>query len=370
MSGIILFANRSSGDNASSADVNQLLENFRAGAFPYYTAGATIAKYDIVTSDGLVANSATAAHRKKILGMAFEARTSSQQGKAQLIGEIDNPAWTWTPNDPVYLNGTSLSQTAPTSGFILQVGIAVSATRIVLGFIISQVGADTSISVTTGTTVNINAGSAKRYYITPTADLDVVLADDFDLNDLRYICNESTQYVITLKANDASEICKIIPKSWLWIRPNTALPADSTEWTQTDAGGEWIAWTPAPVNYGTTSAEMGYVRRNKGNIEGRASFVVGSGAALEGQVPIPFGLQSSSNILTVEPCGYVFGGNTYLTGDFRDTAVTIKPSVNYTTFGFNGSGLDVTNTLQGGDFPSGGNPIYSFSFPIDGWSLG
>lgn len=132
---LLFWTNKLFGQTVADADVNQLWEDIRSVALPYYTAGGSpITKYQIVTSDGLVANTATPAHRLKILGMAFQDTAAAAQGNAQLFGEIDNPAWTWTPHAAVFLNGTVLSQTAPTSGWSMIVGVAILATRIIIRF--------------------------------------------------------------------------------------------------------------------------------------------------------------------------------------------------------------------------------------------
>lgn len=132
---LLQWTNKISGQTVANADVNQLWEDIRAVALPFYTAGGSpISKYDIVTSDGLLANTATAAHRLKILGMAFQDTAAAAIGNAQLFGEIDNPGWTWTPHAAVFLNGTVLSQTAPTSGWSMIVGIAILPTRIIIRF--------------------------------------------------------------------------------------------------------------------------------------------------------------------------------------------------------------------------------------------
>jgi hypothetical protein len=48
-------------------------------------------------------------------------------------GTIVEPSWSWTPQLPIFL-GTSglLTQTAPTIGAILQLGIALSATKMIV----------------------------------------------------------------------------------------------------------------------------------------------------------------------------------------------------------------------------------------------
>jgi hypothetical protein len=48
-------------------------------------------------------------------------------------GDITNPGWAWTSGDIIFLNGTSLSTVAPSSGFVQRIGIAKTSQTIVVG---------------------------------------------------------------------------------------------------------------------------------------------------------------------------------------------------------------------------------------------
>lgn len=364
MSGYIDISGRTTDDDNSNGDVNQLMENIRLNRFADYVAGASISSDSVVTSDGLIADNTNPAHKEKILGIANEARSAAQTGMAQVHGERINNSWAFTPNAPVYLNGTYLSSTKPTTGFVLQIGIALSATKITVRFERPvEVGTDNSESITSGVNVILNEASAKRNYILPTANINVILEDDFDLNDIRYISNESGQYLITLLANDASEICKIIPKSWLWIRPNTALPADSTEWTQTDAGGSFVKFLlPTSNGFGAISDPgESLIRRDGGNAVIILKFQVGNPSASEAQAGIPFELLTADSnlILSSIPVSNLIRAGT-------STFVTAFPSVSYLNFGdtatANQNGTQVTSTNE---------VMYGVCIvPIDGWQIG
>lgn len=95
-----------------------------------YIAQDNITIYAVVTSDGFIANSATTSQRNKIIGIANVATLIGFSGTAVGIGTITNAAWTWVVGDKIYLNGTSLSTTAPITGFIQFIGTATAADTI------------------------------------------------------------------------------------------------------------------------------------------------------------------------------------------------------------------------------------------------
>lgn len=68
-----------------------------------------------------------------VLGIATNAASSGADVSVQHSGEIEDSSWTWTPGAPVFLgvNGT-LTQVVPTTDFLLVMGEAVSATRLVV----------------------------------------------------------------------------------------------------------------------------------------------------------------------------------------------------------------------------------------------
>lgn len=79
-----------------------------------------------------VLSSADAAHIDLLLGLALTAAPAGNATNIQLIGAVDDAAWSWTPG-PIWLgiNG-ALTQTPPASGFDVRLGAAVSATRVIL----------------------------------------------------------------------------------------------------------------------------------------------------------------------------------------------------------------------------------------------
>jgi len=107
--------------NASITSVEETLS---------FNSTDTITAYDVVTSTGKVADSSTLSHRGKIIGIAKASVSSGFIGVARGIGSITNASWSWTIGDKIFLNGTSLSTTAPSSGFSQFIGTAIASDTI------------------------------------------------------------------------------------------------------------------------------------------------------------------------------------------------------------------------------------------------
>jgi len=95
-----------------------------------YNATTTISKYQPVTSDGLVADSTNITTRNKLIGLSNTNTNSGFVGQATGFGEITDGSWSWTIGDKIFLNSTSLSTTAPSTGYVQRIGTAVSSTSI------------------------------------------------------------------------------------------------------------------------------------------------------------------------------------------------------------------------------------------------
>jgi len=97
-----------------------------------YTAAENIAAYEVITNEFKVANSATVADIDKTLALSVTTTTNGSKGLAVVKGLVINPGWTWTVGADIYLNGTSLSETAPITGFAVIIGKASRADAIVV----------------------------------------------------------------------------------------------------------------------------------------------------------------------------------------------------------------------------------------------
>lgn len=99
-----------------------------------YTATTNIGGHIAVIADtGGVspASSSNLDHVSSVIGITNAAVTTGGTVEVVTSGSITEPSWNWTPGEPVFLssNGT-LSHAVPSIGFILQMGVASSATSI------------------------------------------------------------------------------------------------------------------------------------------------------------------------------------------------------------------------------------------------
>ena len=94
------------------------------------TVTENISQGNVVNSDGSKADSSVVGKRNKAIGIANAAITSGFSGDVVTEGVITYGSWSWTAGDIIFLNGTSLSTTAPSTGFIQIIGKAISATKI------------------------------------------------------------------------------------------------------------------------------------------------------------------------------------------------------------------------------------------------
>ena len=113
---------------------NRTVVTREAGNIITVTAGASLGGHRAVVIDSGVAqyaDSTTTGNATRVVGLTKGAITSGTSGEVQTYGELVEPSFAWTPGEPIYL-GTNgqLTQTVPTSGFILQVAIAITATKI------------------------------------------------------------------------------------------------------------------------------------------------------------------------------------------------------------------------------------------------
>ena len=103
-----------------------------AGGALSITATEDLAAYSVVTSTGKVANSATLGLIGKIVGINPATILNTFSGSVTQVGEVQNLLWAWTAGDRLYLNGISLSTTAPASGFSQFIGTAKNSTTIIV----------------------------------------------------------------------------------------------------------------------------------------------------------------------------------------------------------------------------------------------
>lgn len=92
-----------------------------------FVAQTNILAFQVVTSDGFLGDSAVTGQRNKIIGISNNNVLTGFTGNAITSGKILNPSWTWTVGDILYLNGTTISTTAPLTGYIQKIGTAIAS---------------------------------------------------------------------------------------------------------------------------------------------------------------------------------------------------------------------------------------------------
>ena len=86
-----------------------------------------------VNFNGLLANSANTDLPNSIcIGISIEEILNGNEGKIKTSGIIESSSWNWVENGTLFLNGNTLSQVKPESGFIQKIGIAKTANSILL----------------------------------------------------------------------------------------------------------------------------------------------------------------------------------------------------------------------------------------------
>ncbi len=87
----------------------------------------------------VVADKDTPSHMHQVAGIALNSAIADSAVQVQSFGEVEEPTWNWS-DGPVYLgNAGQLTQTVPTTGYLLSIGTATAPTvlRVNLGAPIS-----------------------------------------------------------------------------------------------------------------------------------------------------------------------------------------------------------------------------------------
>lgn len=98
--------------------------------------GGRMVRYVDATHVG-IASADTIAHLASIAGVSLTAASAAEQDvNFARLGEVVDSGWAWTPGLPVYLglNGVLTQTHSPAWAFVLIVGVALSATRLIVDF--------------------------------------------------------------------------------------------------------------------------------------------------------------------------------------------------------------------------------------------
>lgn len=104
------------------------------------TAGTALGGHRVVRSAGGIsvayASCTQAEHGDDVLGVTLGAAALGAPVLVQTQGELDEPSWSWTPDEPVFLGEDGGLTQEPPAGvdtkFLLVLGFAASSTRLVI----------------------------------------------------------------------------------------------------------------------------------------------------------------------------------------------------------------------------------------------
>jgi hypothetical protein len=100
-----------------------------------FSAGETIGSNRVVrlsSGTAMYADNTILSHANKVIGISTQAKTIGQSLPVQVAGVLDGFTGL-TPDAPVYLQANGVvNSTLPTSGFVQQIGIATTSTKILI----------------------------------------------------------------------------------------------------------------------------------------------------------------------------------------------------------------------------------------------
>ena len=96
------------------------------------TAKVSIQRFDPMTVDGYKASSSDPSTFGKMVGIALDGASPAQPVPVLVSGRIENNGWAWVEGDLIFLSGAALNSSAPSVGYIQQVGKADTSSSIIL----------------------------------------------------------------------------------------------------------------------------------------------------------------------------------------------------------------------------------------------
>jgi hypothetical protein len=98
-----------------------------------YPAGETLGGHRavvIANGEAFYADKDTPSHAGQVVGVTTGAASAGNDVNIQFGGELEEPSWNWSPG-PIYVDTNGqLTQTRPSSGWIMNIGVALTPTRI------------------------------------------------------------------------------------------------------------------------------------------------------------------------------------------------------------------------------------------------
>jgi hypothetical protein len=98
-------------------------------------AGENISIYRVVYIENdkvYLADKNTLTSRHKILGITIETQSINNLIDIKIAGSVTNASWNWNPGNVYVGSNGALTQVEPTSGYIVQIGIALNQTTVLI----------------------------------------------------------------------------------------------------------------------------------------------------------------------------------------------------------------------------------------------
>lgn len=95
-------------------------------------ASEFLPQHKVITTDGYIASSSDITQRAKIAGIGIGDTDPTFLCDCVFKGVLESASFSFTPHQLLYLNGTTISETAPSSGYILQLGKSLTANKILV----------------------------------------------------------------------------------------------------------------------------------------------------------------------------------------------------------------------------------------------
>lgn len=128
---IVIFSDANSNVEDSGIPISTLTGDIEQ-IYTEVEASEYIPKYKIVTTDGYICDSTDITQRHKAVGIAMNNTSIGFNCNCVVKGIIEDATFSFTPNATLYLNGTNISTTAPTTGYILSIGKSITSDKILI----------------------------------------------------------------------------------------------------------------------------------------------------------------------------------------------------------------------------------------------
>lgn len=118
-----------------SIAVTHMVAHLGGGDTIPMTAGENLSALRVVMSgpSGVIYADASSILTSKPVGITMTAATAGQTVQVKAAGIISDALWSWVPNDTIWLGSNGmLTSTPPSSGVAARVGIAMTATSIMV----------------------------------------------------------------------------------------------------------------------------------------------------------------------------------------------------------------------------------------------